>query len=71
MYKASKLEQYSNIDNLKKIAFIPGFPCENFFPEIKSFERKGTLNEKFFYALSKIFFSKFGKIDHLNRWSKS
>ena len=32
MYKASKLEQYSIIDNFKKkFAFIPSFPCEKFF----------------------------------------
>ncbi len=51
MYKASKLEQYSIKDNfLKKIAFIPSFPCENFFSEKKSFARKLTLNKNFFYA---------------------
>jgi len=36
MYKASKLEQYSIKDNLKKIAFIPSFPRENFFSKKKA-----------------------------------
>ena len=63
MYKASKLDQYSIIDNLKKIAFIPSFPCEKFFSEKKSFERKVTVNKKFFFLGLKIGQTSFSEKD--------
>jgi len=53
MYKASKLEQYSIKDNfLKKIAFIPSFPCEKFFSGKKKLRKEANTKQEFFLCPS-------------------